>query len=203
MGEVNPFGQGYPVSIVRFQGCSLHCPWCDTPEAQAPKIGASMSIDRIVDAVLDLDTEFALITGGEPYEQKLGLNELMNRLIESGVDVCVETNGLHKYEHFCGMALVADWKPSLPQYTSARFNKLKNQLIGRDYIKFIITNEDDFNVVLNLKDISLMLPKLVFSAVNSKKMSSKKLAQLLLNQNVIQQYFLNVQIHKLIGLKEK
>ena len=80
---------GTPAVFVRFSGCNLHCPFCDTRHEE----GIWMSNEEIVEAVKRHPCRFVILTGGEP---SLQIDEdLLHRLHDAGRYICIETNGTH------------------------------------------------------------------------------------------------------------
>ena len=84
-------GEGYyagtPAVFVRFSGCNLHCPFCDTRHEK----GREMSEEEIVAAVLEYPARHVVVTGGEPALQLTA--SLVDKLHAAGKYVAVETNG--------------------------------------------------------------------------------------------------------------
>jgi organic radical activating enzyme len=86
---------GIPAVFVRFSGCNLRCPWCDTDFADYTE----MSADEIVaemKALYDTPNErrkMCVLTGGEPSLQVD--RELIEVLHKEGFYICIETNGTH------------------------------------------------------------------------------------------------------------
>ena len=84
---------GIPAVFVRFSGCNLRCPWCDTDFADYTE----MSTDEIVAEMQSLyDTpnerrKMCVLTGGEPSLQVD--KALVDALHEAGFYICIETNG--------------------------------------------------------------------------------------------------------------
>lgn len=93
---------GMPSVFIRFSGCNLRCPFCDTDFEHS----VSMDAAQIADAVLKTLPEGALrameggisplivLTGGEPSLQvnEALIGELRSRI---GGKICIETNGTH------------------------------------------------------------------------------------------------------------
>ena len=84
-------GEGYhtgiPAVFVRFSGCNLRCPFCDTQHEE----GTLMSDEDIVMEVAKYSTQIVILTGGEPG---LWIDEkLVDALHHEGKYVCIETNG--------------------------------------------------------------------------------------------------------------
>ena len=53
---------GYPSVFIRFSGCNLECPFCDTDHEE----GVYMSDDDIIHAVNLYTASWIVLTGGEP-----------------------------------------------------------------------------------------------------------------------------------------
>lgn len=79
---------GKAANFIRFAGCNLKCPWCDT-KWDEPKEGI-LSTGDIIDR-LDQRVGLVVLTGGEPLIQH-GLEELIDMLSVMW-DVAIETNG--------------------------------------------------------------------------------------------------------------
>ena len=81
---------GLPCTFVRLTGCPLRCVWCDT--AYAFSGGERMSFDEILAGVRGHGCGLVELTGGEPLAQA-GAFDLVDRLLEEGFMVLVETSG--------------------------------------------------------------------------------------------------------------
>ena len=80
---------GRPCVFVRFAGCNLKCPWCDTDVTKR----FSLSLAELVAEVKGFKAKSVILTGGEPTIQN-GMPELVARLKDEGYWIGVETNGL-------------------------------------------------------------------------------------------------------------
>lgn len=81
------FYTGSAAVFVRFSGCNLKCPFCDTHHEE----GVWMSDEEIVKQVTSYPARRVILTGGEP---SLWIDEaLIDRLHEAGIYICIETNG--------------------------------------------------------------------------------------------------------------
>lgn len=79
---------GYPSVFIRFAGCNLRCPFCDTSHED----GILMDDDAIVHAVKLYTAEWIVITGGEP---SLSIDADFIHLLKraTGKKIAIETNG--------------------------------------------------------------------------------------------------------------
>jgi 7-carboxy-7-deazaguanine synthase len=81
------FHTGTPAVFVRFSGCDLHCPFCDTQH----ETGVMMRDEEIVSAACRWPATMVVLTGGEP---SLWVDEpLLTLLHGAGKYVTIETNG--------------------------------------------------------------------------------------------------------------
>ena len=79
--------------FIRFSGCNLRCPWCDTEFEEFTEMSAKQIIAEAL-ALYDIPNErrkMVVLTGGEP---SLQVDEaLVTALHEAGFYICIETNG--------------------------------------------------------------------------------------------------------------
>ena len=86
-------GEGYhsgtAATFIRFSGCNLRCPFCDTKHED----GEFMTELQVIDKVSQNPAKMVVVTGGEP---SLHLTPtLVDSLHKIGKYVAVETNGTH------------------------------------------------------------------------------------------------------------
>ena len=79
---------GKPCVFVRFAGCNLSCPWCDTDVSRR----FSLPLEDLVAEVAGFRPKSVVLTGGEPTIQD-GMPELVAALKKRGFWIAVETNG--------------------------------------------------------------------------------------------------------------
>lgn len=84
------FHAGTPAVFIRFSGCNLKCPFCDTNHFT----GNEMSVSDIIEEITKYPARLIIITGGEP--SLFLTDELVNKLHDKGKYVAVETNGANK-----------------------------------------------------------------------------------------------------------
>lgn len=84
---------GIPAVFVRFSGCNLRCPWCDTEFTAHTDMTAEQIVARVAE-LYDIPNErrkMVVLTGGEPSLQVD--KELIDALHAVGFYICIETNG--------------------------------------------------------------------------------------------------------------
>lgn len=78
---------GRAAIFVRFSGCNLRCPFCDTDFASYQE----MSVEDILDAIEPYSSRFVVLTGGEPTLQ---VDDAFVAVLHSyGYELAIETNG--------------------------------------------------------------------------------------------------------------
>src|SRR5439155_18526939 len=134
---------GRPCAFVRLTGCNLRCRWCDSEYTFTG--GEAMSVDAIVEKVIDYGCDLVEVTGGEPLAQKESL-ELIHRLCDQGMEVLIETSGSIDIAPVDRRAtIILDIKcPGSGEASKNRWENLQN-LKSRDEIKFVIANRADYD----------------------------------------------------------
>jgi organic radical activating enzyme len=86
---------GRPCVFVRFAGCNLSCPWCDTDVRKR----FSLSLSGLMDEIGTYRSRSVILTGGEPAIVE-GMPELVAELKSAGYWTAVETNALESPDWF-------------------------------------------------------------------------------------------------------
>lgn len=133
---------GLPCVFVRLTYCNLRCSYCDT--AYAFYEGHEMSLEQVIQAIRKYDCSLIEITGGEPLLQK-EVYPLMDRLIEEGFSVLLETGGsIDIGEVHPSVIKIMDLKcPSSGESQKNRYDNI-HKLQPHDEIKFVIGNRADY-----------------------------------------------------------
>lgn len=133
---------GRPCVFVRLTGCDLRCTWCDTTYAFHE--GRKMSVDEVLEEVGRYASPLVELTGGEPLLQP-DVYPLMDRLVESGRTVLLETGGQVDVGQVPGAVVkVVDVK--CPGSGECDKNDWANidRLGSRDQVKFVIKDRTDY-----------------------------------------------------------
>lgn len=113
-------GEGYwtgtPAVFVRFSGCNLSCPFCDTDHQS----GTACDEDDIVAEVVKYPSHHVVITGGEPTLQ-LTLS-LVDKLHAAGRQVHIETNGSVALDD--SLAAAIDWITASPKSAPVKIQRI-------------------------------------------------------------------------------
>lgn len=97
---------GHRAVFVRFAGCNLQCPSCDTEYTENRKYLTPQELVDVVAGVSKGEPCLVVITGGEPFRQNHALlTDLFDTLLQCGYFIQVETNGtlpppIYHYSHF-------------------------------------------------------------------------------------------------------
>ncbi|MGA7523993.1 MAG: radical SAM protein [Acidobacteriaceae bacterium] len=135
---------GLPCIFVRLAGCNLRCAWCDSEYTFAG--GLKMTEDEVVAEIEKLvPVKLVEITGGEPLLQERELAPLMERLLQAGYELMIETSGERPLERVPrAVHKIVDVKcPGSGEGGSFRLANL-DCLTGRDEVKFVIANRTDY-----------------------------------------------------------
>jgi len=137
---------GFPCAFIRLAGCSLRCVWCDS--AYAFYGGQEMPVPEAVEKVLALGTELVEVTGGEPLEQE-GVYPLMDRLLEAGKTVLLETGGHVPLDRVDPRVVkIVDVKAPGSGMRDANLPENLSRLTPRDEVKFVLADRRDFDWAL-------------------------------------------------------
>jgi 7-carboxy-7-deazaguanine synthase len=136
---------GLPCVFVRLTGCNLRCEWCDSEYTFQG--GRKMTVEEVRDEVRRLSPQGGLveITGGEPMLQEREVIPLMQRLLEDGYRVLIETSGERPLERVPAAVIkIVDVKcPDSGEADTFRMENLET-LAPHDEIKFVISGRADY-----------------------------------------------------------
>jgi len=186
---------GLPCVFVRLAGCNLRCRYCDTRYARSPEGGRALTLAEIVDRVAAYDVPLVEVTGGEPLCQAK-TPELLERLLDRGFTLLVETNGS------CPIAdldprlnLILDVKaPGSGEEGSFHLPNLA-ALQPHHQLKFVLVDESDFFWSRDFLLRHKPRVEVLFSPL-PESLRPARLAELILEHRVPAR--LQLQLHKLI-----
>jgi len=202
---------GLPCVFVRLTGCNLRCDWCDSEYSFYG--GRKISEDEVVGRVERLSPNGGLveITGGEPMLQEREAVPLMQRLLDAGYKVLLETSGERLLEKVpVGVVKIVDVKcPDSGEASTFRLENLQ-ALTPFDEVKFVISTRRDYEFARDFianHDLGTHVAAVLFSPAFSKAASGnlgtanclvdpRELTDWMLQDNVPAR--LGLQIHKFI-----
>ena len=187
---------GRPCTFIRLTGCNLRCSYCDTRYAYEE--GVPMAIAQILERINVYGCTLVEVTGGEPLFQN-DTPLLIERLLATGYDVMMETNGsfdISKVDQRC-LKIVDIKCPSSGQSENNDLENLK-RLDFKDQVKFVIGNREDYEYaikIMRLMPAKLSLDRVLFSPVFG-KLAPADLARWILDDNL--DVRLHLQLHKIV-----
>jgi 7-carboxy-7-deazaguanine synthase len=202
---------GLPCVFVRLTGCNLRCSWCDSEYTFTG--GHRMSMEEVVEEVEQLSPGGGLVemTGGEPMLQEREVVPLMQRLLDDGYTVLLETSGERPLERVPdGVVKVVDVKcPNSGEPDTFRMENLET-LDSQDEVKFVLSDRTDYEFARDFvarHHLGRRVNAVLFSPAFSKDarggrdtthclLDPRELAEWMLADNVPAR--LGLQIHKFI-----
>lgn len=209
-GEVNPFGQGVQTTFVRLAKCTVNCKFCDTIQELPDQAYGRNDIFALLGEIKHLydKTGVLCVTGGEPLLQRW----FVRCLGTSFLRMYVETSGCLIFRDMIeyGIPMVVDYKlTSSEAKIKPRPYDEFSLLLPKDVVKFVIGSREDFEEAAFVREQIIATcpvrePKFAFSLMFNESNAPIVPANLLLQwlgEFKITNAILNVQLHKLIGLK--
>ena len=149
--EGEGFFSGCPAVFVRFAGCKMACPWCDTKYAQ--KTNFNLTAEQIVKKISIYPCKIIVLTGGEPTEQNL--TALLKLLKKHKYQIHLETNGANvidtKLFDFCTVSPKA--------YVNMQMLKKANAVKYITDIKTTLQEIESLQLKTNKKTLFYLQPK--------------------------------------------
>lgn len=202
---------GLSCVFVRLTGCNLRCSWCDSEYTFTG--GRKMAIEEVLGEVSRLNPDGGLveITGGEPMLQEREVVPLMERLLQDGYGVLLETSGERPLQRVpAGVVKIVDVKcPDSGEPNSFCMDNLE-ALTSHDEIKFVLGSRADYEFARDFTQehgLAQRVNAVLFSPAFRKDASGtrdsshclldpEKLAEWMIADNVAAR--LGMQLHKFI-----
>jgi 7-carboxy-7-deazaguanine synthase len=202
---------GLPCIFVRLTGCNLRCTWCDSEYTFQG--GVKMPLDQVMGEVQRLSPKGGLveITGGEPMLQQREVVPLMQRLLQAGYNVLLETSGERPLASVPSEVVkIVDVKcPDSGEGDTFLAENLRT-LTPRDEIKFVLSSRGDYEFAVEFvgkHDLAANVNAILFSPAFRKDarggrdashclLDPQQLAEWMIADNIPAR--LGLQLHKFI-----
>ena len=202
---------GLPCVFVRLTGCNLRCSWCDSEYTFTG--GQKMTLEDVEGEVEQLSPHGGLveITGGEPMLQEKEVIPLMDRLLNSGYTVLLETSGERPLDKVSREIIkIVDVKCSNSGEPDTFRMENLDTLTSRDEVKFVLSDRMDYEFARDFTadhKLGSRVSSVIFSPAFDREASGERdtshclldpreLAEWMLADNVPAR--LGLQIHKFI-----
>ncbi len=191
--------------FIRFQGCNLRCPYCDTKYSYINPKYQELEVEEIIDYIKSTNVYNVTLTGGEPLIQP-DVDKLINELSNLGYRVELETNGsvdISKYVGLNGVSFTLDYKgPS--SLMEDKMNLENYKYLGKnDVVKFVCGSDLDLlkakEIILkyHLNEYTNPFISPMFGEIELEKIVD------FMKDNNLNGVRLQLQIHKIIWDKDK
>ena len=180
------FFVGTPSVFVRFSGCNLACPFCDTDHQSASHLTST----DIADKEAAFPARHVVLTGGEP--SLFVTSELTEALHRIGKFVCIETNGTRPLPE--GI----DWVTLSPKDAFAATTEAKPAIVRCDELKVVFTDADSLPDYSHIEAAHRYLQPCDTGLPDENKRIQQACIDYCLNHP---QWALSLQTHKLLGIQ--
>ncbi len=197
---------GLPCVFVRLTGCNLRCSWCDSEYTFYG--GHKMTREEVLEEVEQLSPGGGLveITGGEPMLQEREVVPLMQRLLDAGYTVLLETSGERPLERVPkGVVKIVDVKcPNSGEPGTFRMENLET-LGPQDEAKFVLSDRTDYEFARDFvarHNLSQRVNAVLFSPAFSKDASgARDASHCLLDPRELAEWMLADSVPARLGLQ--
>lgn len=176
---------GRPCVFVRFAGCNLKCPWCDTNVSRR----FSLSLADLVSEVKSFKARSVVLTGGEPSLAE-GMPELVAGLKKEGFWIAVETNGTSSPDWF----QFVDYVACSPKAEYADLVRLERA----DEVRIVASSEDVVEFARKMKS-QISATDYYISPCDRNGEIDYATAKYVLSS--LEGFSLSVQLHKILGFR--
>jgi 7-carboxy-7-deazaguanine synthase len=202
---------GLPCVFVRLTGCNLRCSWCDSEFSFYG--GRKVTMQEVLSEVTRLSPRGGLVevTGGEPMLQEREAVPLMERLLEAGYQVLLETSGERPLARVPKPVIkIVDVKCPHSGEPDTFAEENLESLQPHDELKFVLTDRTDYEFArdfIRRHSLAARVHAILFSPAFAKEASgARDTSHCLLDPQQLADWIvaddlparLSLQIHKLI-----
>ncbi len=177
---------GSAAVFVRFSGCNLSCPFCDTRH----KEGQLMTAEEICREIGRYPAQLVVLTGGEP---SLFVDEALCSAIHAlGKTIAMETNGTHALD------VPIDHVTCSPKFEFNPTAAARIALSHIDELKVVFTGENDMSLYEDIQAAGYYLQPCDTGNIEK----NREIRQLLLDYILEHpKWKLSLQLHKILNVR--
>ena len=191
---------GLPATFIRFAGCNLNCPWCDT-KRQAKEF---LTLTEIMAKVRKFKNRAVIVTGGEPTTV-VGLGDVLSKLKDEGYWLALETNGLKSIPEL----ELFDYVAVSPKYFYRTKYAGESVIEKANEVRIVAESPNMEDFCRKMRERIAATDYYISPLDEGGKMHYRRAFNLMLKLNsslsmktaVWPPWFLSVQTHKVLGLK--
>jgi 7-carboxy-7-deazaguanine synthase len=195
---------GMPCVFVRLTGCNLRCSWCDSEYTFTG--GRKMPADEIFAEVeKHAPIKLVEITGGEPMLQERELVPFMQRLVDAGYTVLMETSGERPLASVpAAVHKIVDVKCPHSGAADTFHEANLEALTRRDEVKFVISDREDYEFAREFtrkNDLPSRAASVIFSPAFRKDAAGRTAENALLDPRQLTEWILADGLNVRLGLQ--
>lgn len=153
---------GTPSIFIRFAGCNLRCPWCDTKYSW--KESGRYTEETVINFIKSKPKfKHIVFTGGEPLLYQDEIVAILRAVMARDLTITIETNGtiIPGEELYGFMKYIGLWSVSPKLFMGADMNftaiRWFNQQQGVQW-KFVVDGLLDIDMILDMKEQAIITP---------------------------------------------
>lgn len=179
---------GMPAWFVRLAGCNVGCEFCDEKRSWTLANSKMMSVEEILQIILNSKVRNLIVTGGEPT--LYNLNDLTRLAREKGISTFLETSGVNKITGNWDWICLSPKQKKLP---------LESSLFKANELKVVIESEGDLSFAENMKAKVNNSCKCYLQAQWTEREKALKVIEEFIFSNPF--WHLSTQTHKYLNIK--
>lgn len=179
---------GMPAWFVRLAGCNVGCEFCDEKRSWTLASSKMMSVEEILQIILNSKIKNLIVTGGEPT--LYNLNNLTRLAREKGISTFLETSGVNEITGIWDWICLSPKQKKLP---------LESSLFKANELKVVIESEGDLSFAEKMRAKVNNSCKCYLQAQWTEREKAMKIIEDFIFSNSL--WHLSTQIHKYLNIK--
>lgn len=179
---------GMPAWFVRLAGCNVGCEFCDEKRSWTLANSKMMSVEEILQIILNSKVRNLIVTGGEPT--LYNLNGLTRLAREKGISTFLETSGVNEITGNWDWICLSPKQKKLP---------LESSLFKANELKVVIESEGDLSFAEKMRAKVNNSCKCYLQAQWTEREKAMKIIEDFIFSNSL--WHLSTQTHKYLNIK--